>query len=75
MFDIPEGCKEKRNVLRILLKQNGYIKLQASVYINPYPLNREAVRYLNNSGLRSYIRIIKVEEMDFEKDLIKKFGL
>ena len=75
MFDIPEGCKEKRNVLRNLLKQNGFIKLQASVYISPYPLNREAIIYLNNSGLRSYIRILKVEEIDYEKDLLKKFDL
>jgi len=75
MFDIPEGSKDKRNVLRTLLKRNGYVKLQASVYISPYPLNREAILYLNNSGLRSYIRILKVEEMDFEKDLLKKFNL
>jgi CRISPR-associated endonuclease Cas2 len=75
MFDIPEGSKEKRNVLRTLLKNNSYVKLQASVYISPYPLNREAILYLNNSGLRDYIRILKVEEMDFEKDLLKKFSL
>jgi phenylacetic acid degradation operon negative regulatory protein len=75
MFDIPEDSKDKRNVLRTLLKQNGYCKLQASVYISPYPLNREAILYLNNSGLRSYIRILKVEELDYDKDLLKKFNL
>lgn len=75
IFDIPEGQKDKRNTLRKLLKQNGYKKLQASVYINPHPLNREAVLYLNSSGLRDYIRILKVEEVDYDKDLLKKFGL
>jgi len=75
MFDIPEDSKEKRSLLRFLLKQNGYCKLQASVYISPYPLNREAILYLNNSGLRSYIRILKVEELDYDKDLLKRFNL
>ncbi len=75
IFDIPEATKDRRNLLRSLLKNNGYVKLQASVYINPYPLNREAVSYLKQTGLMDYIRIIKVEEMDDDKDLRKKFGL
>jgi hypothetical protein len=49
--------------------------LQDSVYANPYPLNREAVKYLEETGLSEYIRIIKVEEMDNDRDLKKKFGL
>lgn len=75
IFDIPEETKKHRNLLRSLLKNNGYVKLQASVYINPYPLNREAVSYLKQTGLMDYIRIIKVEEMDDDKDLRKRFGL
>lgn len=74
-FDIPEAAKEKRNQLRRLLKQNQFLKLQASVYINPYPLNREAILYLKSSGLIDYLRIIKVEEMDSDEDLKKKFHL
>jgi len=74
-FDIPEGCKEKRGVLRKLLKQNQFCKLQASVYISPYPLNKEGITYLNQSGLRDYVRILKVEEMDSDKELLKKFNL
>ena len=75
MFDIPEGSKEKRAILRSLLKRNDFCKLQASVYISPFSLNREAISYLNSSGLRDYIRILKVEEMDYDKDLLKRFGL
>jgi len=75
IFDIPEAVKPQRNKLRWLLKKNNFKKLQASVYINPYPLNREAVTYLQESGLNAYIRIIKVEEMDNDKDLRKKFNL
>ncbi|MCL5666400.1 MAG: CRISPR-associated endonuclease Cas2 [Patescibacteria group bacterium] len=75
VFDIPEESKAKRNLLRWLLKKNGYNKLQASVYINPYPLNREAIKYLQETKLIDFIRIIKVEEMDNDTDLRKKFNL
>lgn len=74
-FDIPEDSKEKRNILRKLLKQNQFCKLQASVYISPYPLNKEAIIYLNQSGLRDYVRILKVEEMDSDAELLKKYNL
>lgn len=75
MFDIPESSRKIRNRLRALLKNNQFKKIQASVYISPYPLNREALEYLNQSGLRAYIRIMKVEEMDNEKDLVRLFNL
>lgn len=75
MFDIPESSRVVRNKLRKLLRLNNFKKIQASVYVNPYSLNREALSYLNESGLRKYIRIMKVEEMDNEEDLVKTFNL
>lgn len=75
VFDIPEDAKEKRNLLRGLLKKQRFYGLQASVYVSPYPLNRDAIYYLQETGLISYIRIAKVEEMDNDKDLRKRFNL
>ena len=75
IFDIPENAKHHRDQLRDLLKKNDFRKLQASVYVNPYALNREAVQYLQETGLNEFIRILKVEEMDNDKDLKKKFNL
>lgn len=75
IFDIPESAKPHRNRLRWLLKKNNFRKLQASVYVSPNPLNREAIEYLRQSGLSAYIRIIKVEEMDNDEDLKKKFSI
>jgi len=75
IFDIPEWAKPRRNQLRKLLKKNNFHRLQDSVYVNPYPLNREAIKYLDETGLSEFIRIIKVEEMDNDKDLRKKFKL
>lgn len=75
IFDIPEDCREKRDLLRSLLKRNDFIKLQASVFVSPYALNREAVEYLKISGLKKYIRIIKIDEIDSDEDLRKRFNL
>ena len=75
IFDIPENQKEKRHLFRVLLKRNGFYKLQASVYINPYPLNTEALIYLKQTGLIEFIRILRVDMMDEDKKLKKYFGL
>lgn len=75
IFDIPEDAKIQRNKLRKLLKQHQFFKLQASVYISPYPLNRQALDYLKSSGLIEFIRILRVDDMDYDLDLKKKFKL
>lgn len=75
IFDIPEDTRDKREKLRRLLRQNNFIKLQESVYINPFPLNREAVSYLKESGLIHFIRLARIEELDDDKNLRKKFKL
>jgi len=74
-YDIPEDQKPKRKLFRTLLRQNSFKKLQASVYISPYPLNREGIEYLKQSGLMSYIRILRVDEIDDDIELKKLFKL
>ena len=75
IFDIPENAKEQRQCLRRLLYENGFKKLQASVYINPYSLNQAAIDYLKSSGLMEFIRIMRVDKLDNDEELKKKFRL
>ncbi|HYV33316.1 MAG TPA: hypothetical protein VE973_00505 [Candidatus Limnocylindria bacterium] len=75
IFDIPEISKNERNKLRNLLLLNDFRKLQASVYISPHPINREAIRYLKETGLIEYIRFARIDELDDDRDIKKKFGL
>lgn len=75
MFDIPERARKLRDRFRWLLKRNGYQKIQQSVFINPRPLNKEAVEYLKKSGLMKYIRILRVDCMDDDRQLRKDFKL
>lgn len=75
IFDIPEDATAKRNQLRKLLLKNGFSKLQQSVYLHPYPLNRLAVDYLKATGLIDYIRFGRLEELDDDAEFIKKYHL
>jgi len=75
IFDIPENASRERDQLRRLLLLNDFKKLQASVYISPYQINREAINYLKETGLIKYIRFARVDELDDDKDLKKKFNL
>jgi CRISPR-associated endonuclease Cas2 len=75
VFDIPEDAHPQRDRFRLLLKRQGFFKLQASVFVHPHPLNREAISYLEESGLIKYIRLLKVEEMDNDEDLRARFGV
>jgi phenylacetic acid degradation operon negative regulatory protein len=74
-FDIPEAYREKRALFRDLLKRNNFVFLQASVFISPYPLNAEALGYLEKSGLIDFVRIFRVDKMDNDKKLRIKFNL
>lgn len=73
IFDIPEKSRAERNKLRRLLRRSGFYKLQASVFIHPYPLNRAGIHYLKQTGLNSYIRMLRVDEIDDDADLRKRF--
>ena len=75
IFDIPEEASNERDQLRRLLLLNNFCKLQASVYISPHPINREAIDYLKETGLIKYIRFARIDELDDDKDLKKKFDL
>lgn len=75
IFDIPEQARDKRNQLRALLKKEGFVKLQASVFISARPLNRAAVEYLKKTRLIGYIRILRVDEIDDDKDLRAHFKI
>jgi len=75
MFDIPENSKNQRDLLRLILKKQGFKKFQASVFIGPQPINRSAIKYLQISGLINYTRMLRVDEVDEEKELLRLFRL
>lgn len=75
IFDIPENAKIHRDRLRFALKKLGYEKLQASVFISPYPIPGKAVEYLKRSGLQNFLRFMRVDKIDDDSGLQKRFKL
>ena len=75
IFDIPEGSRNMRDQFRALLKRHNFVKLQASVFVSPYSLNGEAVQYLKQTGLIEFVRLMRVDEIDDDRELKKKFNL
>jgi CRISPR-associated endonuclease Cas2 len=73
IFDIPEDARGERRRLRSLLKAYGFKLVQQSVFINPYPLNKEAVTYLYETGLNKFIRIFRIDDVDNEDSIKKLF--
>jgi DNA-binding transcriptional regulator PaaX len=69
VFDIPDKKKTARKALKTKLDQWGFIQFQESVYIYPYPCEKE-VRYLCSVyGLSNYIKFILAEQIDGQDNL------
>ena len=66
MFDIPEDKKKIRNLLRFHLKKVGFIQIQGSVWIYPYPCE-EIVTIIKTNFNLSY-EVIYVTADSFETD-------
>ena len=75
MFDIPEASRSKRDLIRHLLKKQGFVRFQNSVFIGPYQLKRNVIQYLKVSHLIHYIRILRVDEVDDDRELLRRFKL
>ncbi|MBI2607733.1 MAG: hypothetical protein HYW51_02825 [Candidatus Doudnabacteria bacterium] len=75
IFDIPEKYKMGRECLRNKLKELGFYKLQKSVWIYPYSCEDEVDFIGELYEVRSYIRILTVQKIDIQKDLVRLFEL
>ena len=75
IFDIPEELKKTRDVLRARLKQIGMAELQKSVFVNPYPCEKEVGFLTELYEVRPHVRFILAESVDNELHLKHKFEL
>jgi DNA-binding transcriptional regulator PaaX len=74
-FDIPDKKKSARRALKAKLDQLGFIQFQESVYIYPYPCEKE-LRYLCSIyGLNNYIKFILAEQIDGQDNLQHTYKL
>lgn len=74
IFDIPEKYKLGRECLRAKLKELGFCSLQKSVWVFPYPCEDEIDFIKELYEITPFVRILTVESIDIDKDLIKYFN-
>jgi len=75
LFDIPETKKSARNALSIYLKSMGFAKLQDSVWIHPYPCDKEVGTLRHALGLADHLRVIVAESIENDTSLREHFHL
>lgn len=73
LFDIPEKKRVFRNILRSHLKTIGFIELQKSAFIFPFPCEQEIACLTELYHANSFVRIATLRSIDNEKALKEHF--
>lgn len=73
VFDIPEKLKIKREAFRGKLKELGFLQLQKSIWVYPYPCEKQ-VKLLREffTLTPEHLRVLEVEKIE-EDSLLRKF--
>ena len=75
MFDIPEKRKKIRNLLRFHLKKIGFIQIQGSVWVYPYPCEEIIVIIKTYFNLNNEVLYFVTEYIENDKKLKRIFKL
>lgn len=73
IFDVPEVRRADRDMLRRMLRNNNFRKLQASVWISPYNIPAELHEEIWEKRLKYHIFYLLVSKVDYDKPLIRLF--
>lgn len=75
IFDIPVKMNHSRLAFVSKLREMGFVLMQRSVWLTPYPCEDEIDFLKEVYGLRSFVRMVTAESIDIQGDLFVKFGL
>lgn len=75
LFDIPQKRSRTRDAFRVHLKQIGFLELQKSVFVCPYPCRDEVDFLVERYGIRRHVRFVIADEIDTGVHLQQRFGL
>ncbi|NCQ06287.1 MAG: hypothetical protein GW815_01875 [Candidatus Moranbacteria bacterium] len=73
MFDVPEEKRLFRDILRNHLKNIGFKELQHSVFVFPYPCEKEISSLVKLYTAIPYVRIITAKTIDNESEIKRSF--
>ena len=75
IYDFPIRFKKAREAFRWKLKDLGFLQLQKSAWIYPYPCEREILFVADFHGVRKHIEILQISKMLDNKKLKEHFNL
>ncbi|EKD56945.1 MAG: hypothetical protein ACD_58C00039G0006 [uncultured bacterium] len=75
IFDVPEEKKVARDVLRNKLKELGFVQLQKSVFVLPYPCKKEIDIIRETYKIWPHVTYMLVKEIDLQEKLVNHFNL
>jgi len=73
LFDIPEKDRKFRDVLRLHLRELKFYKLQHSVFISPFPCEKQLLELVSLYKVGSFVRIVTADWVDNDENLKKHF--
>lgn len=73
LFDIPEKDRVFRDILREHLRALKFYKLQHSVFVSPYPFEKQMLALVEIYSAGPYVRIITAVKIDNEKVMRRHF--
>jgi DNA-binding transcriptional regulator PaaX len=73
-FDIPESHKTARDYLSQKLKELGFIQMQKSVWIHPFPCRDEVAAIAQQYQVRKYVTYVETSLIDAQDQLLKTFS-
>ena len=75
MFDIPEDKKIARRGINLILKKLGCVQYQKSVFITPFPCEKEIDFVGECFDARKYIRVIIARDVEGVAQIKKAFNV
>lgn len=75
IFDIPERFKIAREAIRQKLQNLGFFQIQKSIFVIPYPCEKEINFIRQLFGLEDQVRIIRADYFQGEQAAKKFFNL
>jgi DNA-binding transcriptional regulator PaaX len=74
-FDIPNEKLSSSHIFRAKLKQLGFFHFQRSVFIIPFPCEKEVSRLSEELEIEEYVHILITERFRNDRLIVKKFKL
>lgn len=73
MFDIPERKRAFRDILRDHLYALQFRQLQQSVFVSPYPFEKQLLELVDLYGAGRHVRVVTATELDNAQKLKEAF--